>query len=130
MRLLTGSALRYLEQKKPHLAAEKLKAMAALPQTRQGGRPAFMAALGYVIAVERGDVRAMDELRVEASRLLGSDKAAGMRPTAMVKSRARGSPGKCWINASRASLRFEAESAWARSTSAWCPAASRSSFFR
>jgi hypothetical protein len=78
LRLLTGSALRHLEQKKPHLAAEKLKAIAALPQSRQGDRPAFMAALGYVIAVERGDVRVMDDMRAEACRLLGSDKAAWM----------------------------------------------------
>jgi hypothetical protein len=78
LRLLTGSALRHLEQKKPHLAAEKLKTMAALPQTRQGDRPAFMAALGYVIAVERDDVRVMDEARAEACRLLGSDIAAGL----------------------------------------------------
>jgi hypothetical protein len=78
LRLLTGSALRHLEKKKPHLAAEKLKTMAALPQSKQGDRPAFMAALGYVIAVERGDVRAMDEMRAETCRLLGSDKAAGM----------------------------------------------------
>ena len=78
LRLLTGSALRHLEQKKPHLAAEKLKTMAALPQSRQGDRPAFMAALGYVIAVEQGDVRVMDDRRAETCRLLDSDKAAGM----------------------------------------------------
>jgi hypothetical protein len=78
LRLLTGSALRHLEQKKPHLAAEKLKTIAALPQSRQGDRPAFMAALGFVIAVERGDVRVMDETRAETSRLLGSDRAAGL----------------------------------------------------
>jgi hypothetical protein len=78
LRLLTGSALRHLEQKKPHLAAEKLKTIAALPQFRQGDRPAFMAALGYVIAYERQDARVMDEARAEAVRLLGSDIAAGM----------------------------------------------------
>jgi len=78
LRLLAGSALRHLEQKKPHLAAEKLKAIAALPQSRQGDRPAFLAALGYVIAVERGDTRAMDEMRVEACRLLGSDIPVAM----------------------------------------------------
>jgi hypothetical protein len=78
MRLLAGSALRHLEQKKPHLAAEKLKTMVALPQSRQGDRPAFMAALGYVIAVEREDARALDQMRAEAVRLLGSDIAAGL----------------------------------------------------
>jgi hypothetical protein len=37
-----------------------------------------MAALGYVIAVEREDDRAMDQMRAEAVRLLGSDIAAGL----------------------------------------------------
>jgi hypothetical protein len=78
LRLLAGSALRHLEQKKPHLAADKLKAIAALPQSKQGDRPAFMAALGYVIALDRADDRAMDETRAEVVRLLGSDIAAGL----------------------------------------------------
>ncbi len=78
LRLLAGSALRHLEQKKPHLAQEKLKTLAALPQSRQGDRPAFMAALGYVIAIERADVRVMNEMCAEVARLLGSDIAAGL----------------------------------------------------
>lgn len=78
LRLLAGSALRHMQQKKPHLAAEKLDAMAALPQFRQGDRPAFLAALRYLIGVESGDNLALVEARSEAERLLGSDIAAGM----------------------------------------------------
>jgi hypothetical protein len=37
-----------------------------------------MAALGYVIALDRADDRAMDEARAEAIRLLGNDIAAGL----------------------------------------------------
>ena len=91
LRLLTGSALRHLEQKKSHLAAEKLKTLAALPQSRQGDRPAFLAALGYVIAMERGDARAMDEARAEACRLLGSEIAAGMLVCGVAAAAKRGS---------------------------------------
>lgn len=78
LRLLVASALRHLQQKKPHLAAEKLKTMAALPQSRQGDRPAFLAALDYVIGLDREDDKAMASARAEAVRLLGSDMAAGM----------------------------------------------------
>jgi hypothetical protein len=78
LRLLAGSALRHVQQKKPHLAAEKLDAMAALPQSRQGDRPAFLAALSYLIAVETGDATGTVAARAEAGRLLGSDIAAGM----------------------------------------------------
>jgi hypothetical protein len=78
LRLLAGGALRHLQQKKPHLAAEKLKAIAELPQSRQGDRPAFVAALGYVIGHNRNDFAAMAEARAGSARLLGSDIAGGM----------------------------------------------------
>ena len=78
LRLLAAGALRHLQQKKPHLAAEKLKIMAALPQSKQGDRPAFLAALSYLIGLYRHDAAAMNEARAESGRLLGSDIAGGM----------------------------------------------------
>jgi hypothetical protein len=78
MRLLAAGALRHLQQKKPHLAAEKLKTMAALPQSKQGDRPAFLSALSYAIGHSRNDIAAMTEARAESTRLLGSDIAGGM----------------------------------------------------
>jgi hypothetical protein len=78
LRLLAGSAIRHLQLKKPHLAAEKLQAIAELPQSRQGDRPAFLAALANAIAIERGDAKAQAETGAEAERLLGSDIAVTM----------------------------------------------------
>jgi hypothetical protein len=52
--------------------------MADLPQSRQGDRPAFLAALANAIAIERGDAKAQAETRAEAERLLGSDIAVAM----------------------------------------------------
>jgi hypothetical protein len=78
LRLLAAGALRHLQQKKPHLAAEKLKTMAALPQSKQGDRLAFLSALSYVIGHSRNDIAAMTEARAESTRLLGSDIAGGM----------------------------------------------------
>jgi hypothetical protein len=78
LRLLAAGALRHLRQKKPHLAVEKLKTMAALPQSKQGDRPAFLAALRYLIGLYQDDAAAMNEARAESARLLGSDIAGGM----------------------------------------------------
>jgi hypothetical protein len=50
LRLLAASALRHLQQKKPNLAQEKLAEMETLPQSQQGDRPAFLAALRYMVA--------------------------------------------------------------------------------
>jgi tetratricopeptide (TPR) repeat protein len=76
LRLLAGGAMRHLQQKKPHLAAEKLAAMEALPQARQGNRPAFLAALRSLILKESGDTAGAEKAHLEAARLLGGDLAA------------------------------------------------------
>ncbi len=69
LRLLASAAMRHLQQKKPHLAAKKLAAMEALPQSRQGDRPAFLAALRYLIGRDSGAL-------LEVGRLLGDAIAA------------------------------------------------------
>ena len=84
LRLLAGSALRHLQQKKPHLAEEKLAGMETLPQSQQGDRPAFLAALRYMICAVRGanDVNdTKDEAavhRAEVERVLGGKAAAAL----------------------------------------------------
>jgi tetratricopeptide (TPR) repeat protein len=76
LRLLAAGAMNHLQQKKPHLAAEKLAAMAKLPQSQQGDRPAFLAALRHLICEASGDELRAAEARREADRLLG-EMAAG-----------------------------------------------------
>jgi hypothetical protein len=78
LRLLAGSVLRHLQQKKPHLADEKLEQMTALPQSRQGDRPAFLAALRYMVCSVRGAVDQAVAHRAELERIIESKAAAWM----------------------------------------------------
>jgi len=78
LRLLAGSALRHLQQKKPHLAEEKLAEMATLPQAQQGDRPAFLAALRYMVSEVQGAGDQAAAHRAEAQRVLGSKAAADL----------------------------------------------------
>ena len=78
LRLLAGSALRYIQQKKPDLAEEKLAEMATLPQSQQGDRPAFLAALRYMVCAVRGANDAAAAHRAEVERVLGSKAAAAL----------------------------------------------------
>jgi hypothetical protein len=50
--------------------------MATLPQSRQGDRPAFLAALRFLICLASGDKQRMDEARLEVDRALGDSLAA------------------------------------------------------
>jgi len=78
LRLLAGSALRHIQQKKPKLAEEKVAEMAALPQSQQGDRPAFLAALRYMAAAVRGDAEWAAAHRGEIEGLLESSVAAAL----------------------------------------------------
>jgi hypothetical protein len=78
LRLLAGAVLRHLEQKKPHLAEEKLAEIAALPQSQQGDRPAFLAALRYLTGTVRGANEETATHRAEVERVLGSKAAAAL----------------------------------------------------
>jgi hypothetical protein len=78
LRLLAGGAMRHLQQKKEHLAAQKLAAMEALPQSRQGDRPAFLAALRHLISGLSGDDSVAAEARLAVESRLGDKVAAGM----------------------------------------------------
>jgi hypothetical protein len=78
LRLLAASVLRHLQQKKPKLAEGKLAEMAALPQAQQGDRPAYLAALRYMISAVRGAGDQAGGQRAEVERLLGSKAAAAL----------------------------------------------------
>ena len=78
LRLLASSALRHLQQNKPHLADEKLAAMEALPQSQQGDRPAFLAALRCILCAVRGTSDGAAAHRTEVERVLGSKTAAAL----------------------------------------------------
>lgn len=76
VRLLIGSAVRHLQQKKPHLAAEKADEIAALPQVQQGDRPALVAALRYMVSAARADTKGAAVAQAEIERILESKVAA------------------------------------------------------
>ena len=78
LRLLAGSALRHLQQKKPHLAEEKLGEMETLPQSQQGDRPALLAALRYMICAVRGASDEAAAHRAQVERVLGGKAAAAL----------------------------------------------------
>jgi hypothetical protein len=78
LRLLAGSALRRLQQKKPVLAAEDLARMSALPEARQDDRPALLAAFDVVVSAARGHSEQATACRADVERLLGSRAAAAM----------------------------------------------------
>jgi hypothetical protein len=78
LRLLAGSALRRLQQKKPNLAEAQLAEMAALAQSQLGDRPAFLAALRYMVCAVRDASDAAAVHRAEVERLLGSKTAAAL----------------------------------------------------
>ena len=78
LRLLAGNTLRYIQQKKPDLAEKRLEEISALPQAQQGDRPAFVAALRYMIAAARQDFIQTEVCRAEVERLLESCAAAAL----------------------------------------------------
>jgi hypothetical protein len=71
LRLLVAGTMNHLRKKKPHLAAEKLAELASMPQSRQGDRPAFLAALRHLICEAAGDRAGAAEARLEAEGLVG-----------------------------------------------------------
>ncbi|MPZ21433.1 MAG: hypothetical protein GEV06_26605 [Luteitalea sp.] len=77
-RILVKSALRHLERKKPHLAADDVGAGAALPQAQQGDRPAIVAALRTVTSAACGQTDAVDVARAEVEHALQSEGAAAL----------------------------------------------------
>jgi hypothetical protein len=76
LRLLISLATRHLQQKKIHLAEPELRQLDALPQARQGDRPALLAALRWVYWTLGRDAGQADAARASIVGLLGSEAAA------------------------------------------------------
>jgi hypothetical protein len=71
LRLLFRTAARHLRDRRPHLAFERLAAMAALPQLQQGDRPALLAALEWAGAGVSGRGQETGERLGALGALLG-----------------------------------------------------------
>jgi hypothetical protein len=71
LQLLAGSAVVYVQKNKPHLALEKIAQLETLPHSRQGDRPAFLAALRLLVALASKNVTEADAARRQVESLLG-----------------------------------------------------------
>ena len=76
LRLLAAAALQHLQKKKPNLAAQRLAEIGALPQSRQGDRPAFLDAMRVLICLASGDKPGASQALLEVERGLGDGLAA------------------------------------------------------
>ena len=76
LRLLAAAAMQHLQKKKPHLAKQRLAEIGALPQSRQGDRPAFLNALRVLICLASGDKPGASQALLEVERVLGDGLAA------------------------------------------------------
>ena len=76
LRLLVAIAVRHLKQKKTHLAQKDITEIEGLPQSGEGDRPAFVAALKSVCAVIDGDKSEWARLNRELMTLLEYPLAA------------------------------------------------------
>ena len=78
LRLLVSMAMRHLAENKPKLAGKELSRIEALPQARQGDRPAFVAALRFVWCHALDSRREAAAAHAEAARLLGDESTANL----------------------------------------------------
>src|SRR5271157_1728386 len=78
LRLLVATAMRHVEQRKPHLAERDIEELEALPQAREGDRPAFLAVLRWTLCVLRSDSDGAARNLAQAADLIGSRVAAAM----------------------------------------------------
>ena len=76
--LLAAAAIRHVEKRKLKLAVDKLALIKALPQAKQGDRPAFLTAMDYLIASIGYNSAAKDIAFQELKRLVGTDVAADL----------------------------------------------------
>jgi len=78
LRLLVATAMRHVEQRKAHLADRDLEDLEALPQAREGDRPAFLEALRWTVCVLRSDPDGAARHLARATDLIGSRVAAAI----------------------------------------------------
>ena len=77
LKLLAAAAMRHLQQKKPHLAVEKIAAMEALPESRQGDRMAFVLAMRHLASLTSPYQAPNPKTRLELENTFGGAIAAG-----------------------------------------------------
>jgi hypothetical protein len=85
-KVLVGTVLRHLKQRKPHLVRKDLDEMKRLPLFQEGDRPAFLTALELVCRWIQTDESELVELSSELKTLLGGELPAAMMLTAILKS--------------------------------------------
>ena len=78
LRLLVAKAVGHLRDAKTHLMAKDLAELAELPQAREGGRPAVIAALQWAQAVLAGQNDEQARLEAQIERALGVDLGAAV----------------------------------------------------
>ena len=71
LRLLTAATIRHFQQKKPHLAAQRIAEMAELPQMKQADRPGLLAALRALHCAAGQDQEALQRAVREVEGSLG-----------------------------------------------------------
>jgi len=85
LQLLAATAIRHLKQKKTHLAKTDFREIEALPQLREGNRPAFLASLRSVCSIIDRQESDADRLDNELVRLLGDRLSATVVMRGMLK---------------------------------------------
>ena len=78
LRLRIKGALRNIQQKKPHLAAQRLDEIAAMAQSLHGERPALVSALHSLIMAASGKAEDAAAAADEAGRFLADRAAADL----------------------------------------------------
>lgn len=79
LRLTNANFFKQVQQRPvPAVAARTLAAIAEMPHTRQGDRPAFVEALHYILAKGKKDLDEARSRRAEIESLLGSEAAAAL----------------------------------------------------
>ncbi len=92
LRLWVANAVHHLEDGKPHLAARDFAALRELPQAREGDRPAMLAGLEWVGAMQAGDAAAAAARRADLAALFGGEEAAGVLLTCVGRAATKGAP--------------------------------------
>jgi hypothetical protein len=78
LRLLVATVMRHVEQRKAHLVERDIEELEALPQAREGDRPAFLAALHWTICVLRSDPDGAARHLAQVASLMESRVAAAI----------------------------------------------------
>ena len=73
LRLLVASAIRHLKQRKAHLVEQDVQQIELLPQSREGDRPAFWAALRWACCLLREEAEQSVVCFAQIGKLLGGE---------------------------------------------------------